>query len=181
MPLDILKNASLNAVFSKDTTIALRDFLRDNWPAGGAMGDSALTKFVDPTTTPNGRVIFDTKFNRMDFLYHVIIEPIPISPRMRYGGGRTLVTDRKRIQIFAGPTNNAKDKKWKLEQQVFSMINANPHALNADGVKRQTVSEFTEIRTYNDGDITRGVADSSQIARSAAIVSLWYDMIKSPA
>lgn len=164
-----LINVVLNARFSKDTTIAVKDYLTTSWPAGGAMSDNTLVA---------ANINFDTKFKRLDKNYHVIIEKMPKQSKFQgTGGARFRVTEFKRIQVFT-KGHSALDKLWKIEEEIYSLINSNIRGMYADGIQKAYITEFTPIYTYADGDITKGVADPSLIGRSRAIVTLKYDMVK---
>lgn len=52
-PLCTLKNAKLNTAYSKDTTIAVKDFLTTDWPSGEAGSDTSLVA---------ANINFDIKF-----------------------------------------------------------------------------------------------------------------------
>lgn len=125
-----------------------------------------------------GNINFDTKFSRMDKLYHVIIEPMPIQSKFNgTGGSRYSVKDQKRIQILCKGFS-AKDKKWKLEQQIYSMINANIRGMITDGIEEAFITDFQEIAVDSDDLMSTGLAQPkvATIARSRALVTLQYDM-----
>ena len=162
-----------------DPAVTLANYLRTNWPPGGAntagTADSELTPYNPPTTM--GNIKFDTKFqNLLNAKHAIVVENMiqHLTPVV-LGMNRVSHEDVKRIQVWATGTNpgNALDKRWKMEQQIESLVNANP--LNVANTREVILGEFQEIAVWFDADISKGIVNAPYVARSYALCSMYYD------
>lgn len=172
MSINSLNNMVSGAAPSEEFTITLMTWMKTNWPTGGALGDTNLIA---------GNITFDTKFQNLSKKRAIVFEQFPQStPPGTLGGLIVNVTETKRIQVWVSAANLgvAKAEKWKLEQQLLSMVNANPRALIPNGVREMWMDNFTQIPTDSDGAPSKGQAQESLIARSSAQVHMYYEMVR---
>ena len=141
-----LINSRLGTVFSTDPAVTLWTVIKNNW-----------TNSTGYTVPAQATVKFDTKFGEFKgFFYFVIVENMPnIVKPQTLGNSRYVYEDKKRVQILA-IGSDAKDKKWKMERHIDSIVNGNPTlAQTTYGIDVVTLSDFTEIPTdENDVSIT---------------------------
>jgi len=163
-----LINSRLGTVFTTDPAVTLWTIIKNNW--------TNSTGYTVPT---QATVKFDTKFGEFKgFFYYVIIENMPTFVTSQIlGNSRYLYEDKKRLQILA-IGSDAKDKKWKMERHIESIINGNPTlAQTTYGIDVVTISEFTEIPTDETEATTTNLNPTKGFhkARSFATVTLRWE------
>lgn len=163
-----LVNSRLGAVFTTDPAVALWTVIKNNW--------TQVTGY-DTLVPAQATVKFDTKFGELaGFNYYVIVENMPnlVKPQT-LGGSRYQYEDVKRLQIMAvGPS--AKDKKWKMERHIDSLINGNPTlAQTTYGIDVLQLSDFTEIPVTSDTNTTNFQPVAVTQARSFATVRMYWE------
>src|SRR5579885_486526 len=162
-----------------DPSVQLVNFLKTNWPAGGAnttgTADAELMPYNPPTTL--GNIKFDTKFkNVMNAKHAIVVQNLVQNIRPAVlGMSRVSHEDIKRIQVWATGTSfsDAVNKRWEMEQQIESLINANP--LSIPATRGALITNFTQISAGDDSEISKGVVNAASIARSYALCYLYYD------
>jgi len=168
--VNILKNSRLNAAFTTDPSVALWTYIKSIW--------GTTTGYSPPASAT---VKFDTKFGEQKgFFYFVIIENMPETIKPLQIGAATFMYDAvKRLQIFCiGPT--AKDKKWKMERHIESLINADLKGMQTTyGINSVRISQFTEL----PGEVESEQKNESptkefQVARSYALVSMTFEQFQ---
>ena len=105
--------------------------LKNNWPLGGASGDSDLVVMTQAGDGTLSGVKFGTSWFSENPYYqiHVMLGRVEQKPRI-LGGTRFSYSDYHQIHVFA-KGNNAKDKRWKMEKEVENILQtrvANPFA-----------------------------------------------------
>ena len=163
-----LINSRLGAVFSTDPAVALWTVIKNNW--------TNSTGYTVPT---QATVKFDIKFGAFKgFFYYVIVENMPnfIKPQI-LGNSRYVYEDKKRLQVLA-IGSDAKDKKWKMERHIESIVNGNPTlAQTTYGIDVVTISDFTEIPTEEIDSTTTNLNPTKGFhkARSFATVTMRWE------
>ena len=156
--------------FTEDPNISIMNLLKNNWPLTGAQGDPDLQLF-DSATNRSGVKVGTSWWDAQTF-FQVHVRPMAQVVRTKtLGAQRWQYKDFHQIHIFA-KGNNAKDKRWKMEQEVMRILHlneANPATgilymkLRDDG-PRQVPEEDTE----------------SEVEHSLLTVQLYYHKIRIP-
>jgi len=162
-----LLNSRLSAAFTTDPSVALWTYIKSIW--------GTATGYTVPAAAT---VKFDTKFGEQKgFFYFVIVENMPetIKP-LQLGAGTFMSDSVKRLQIFAiGPS--AKDKKWKMEKHIESLVNGDVTGMQTTyGINSVIISQFSEL----PGEVDSNQKNESptkdfQVARSYALVTLRHE------
>ena len=166
--VNILKNTRLSAAFTTDPAVALWTYIKSIW--------GTVTGYAPPAVAT---VKFDIKFGEQKgFFYFVIVENMPtIIKPLQLGAGTFNYDEIKRVQILAiGPS--AKDKRWKMEQHIGSLINADLTGMQTTyGINEVRITEFRELPGETDIE-EKGLEPNKQfqVARSYALVSMKYDL-----
>jgi len=162
-----LLNSRLSAAFTTDPSVALWTYIKSIW--------GTVTGYTVPAVAT---VKFDTKFGEQKgFFYFVIVENMPenIKP-LQIGAATFMYESVKRLQIFCiGPS--AKDKKWKMERHIESLINGDLRGMQTTyGINSVTISQFSELPGEGEtNQKNESPTKDFQVARSYALVTLRHE------
>jgi hypothetical protein len=122
---------------------------------------------------------FDTKVARLDKYFHVIVEKMPyLSKFQSLGDGRYDIKDVKRVQLHTGRKSAINDL-FHMEKHIEVLIGANATALSSsDGIKQMFITEFVPITPQTEENYDMTEVKSTDIARSRALVTMQYELIK---
>ena len=159
----ILRVVGLDTAFVKDPAITLKDYIDTNYII---------------STPAKANVNFDTKFARLDKPNHIIIENMTYKIQDQIlGAGRFSFNDIKRLQILCN-SRSAKNDKFLMEQHVQEIINANPLGMQSDGIQWAFITDFTPLPMDTATTINVPEVESTDVARSFALVTMHYDKYK---
>ena len=118
-----LKVAGESSDFTVDPNISLLNLLKNNWPIGGASGDSDLVAMVQAGDGTLSGVKFGTAWFSANPYYQIHVRPSTVNQKPRtLGGTRFAYHDYHQIHVFA-KGSNAKDKRWKMEKEIENILN----------------------------------------------------------
>ena len=151
--------------FATDPNIVILNLLKDNWPAGGAAGDTELQ--IHSVSNPTGVKIATGWWDGNPY-YQIHVRPTDHDVQTQVlGANRWRYHDRHDVHIFA-KGNNAKDKRWKLEKEVLQQLHLKE---NAPG----TGLSWMQV----DGPQELPEEDArSEVAHSVVRVTLYYHKVR---
>lgn len=158
-------NSVLGAVFSQDPSITLYTYLSTNW--------TAVTGYTPPAAN---LVKFDTKFGAMKGFYNWVIVEKMVDRHKAQTLGQSRFDNEvvRRLQVMCkGPS--ARNNRYIIEKHIESLLNGNVTGMQADGIKTVMISDFQEIPTQSDSDVTRLKPTKDDHVRSFATVVMKYD------
>lgn len=161
-------NSLLGTPLAQDPAITLKNYIQTNW-------DTYSSGVTPPTAA---KILFDTKFSRLDKANFVIIEPMPGDTESQViGNGRYVYDDVRRIQIFCNSKSSYNDR-WLMERHITNLINANMLGMQAQGIIWAMIDKFEETRMQPESKTNIPEIESTLIARSWAFILLRYEDIR---
>lgn len=166
MVINILKVAQLGTAFTQDPAISLMKFIKTNW-------DQPVTF----TAVPKANINFDTKWARADFANHIIIEQMTVKPEdAALGRSRIRYHHYFRVQVFC-KGDSALNNRYKIEQHLEDLINANPAAERGDGFDEFMLEGWQPVPSWTDEELNKVTVNTKNTtqSRSKAIIHIIYE------